>query len=346
MAKMKALMKIKPERGADIQEVDIPSPGPKDLLVQVKKAAICGTDNHIYAWTGFAQERCTLPMIFGHEYCAEIVDVGAEVTAFKSGDMVAAETHIPCGHCHQCQTGRQHTCESMKIIGVHTDGAFSEYAILPESCAWKLPPGMSPDLGAILEPMGVAMNGLMKNRVGGCNIAIFGCGPIGIFCIQWAQAAGANLLFATDINPYRIDLCRKVVPEATVFNAKDQDVVAAILEATGGRGVDVSIELTGTAPATQQCFKVLRKGGRVSLVGLPSDPITLDMTDSIIYREAVVYGSTGRLMWDTWWQMNQLLEKGSIDPTKVVTHQFPLDKFDEALELTIYGKAGKVLLEP
>ncbi len=346
MAKMKALMKVKPGRGAEIKEVDVPTPGPKDLLVQVKKAAICGTDNHIYEWTGYAQARCTLPMIFGHEYCAEVVDVGKEVTAFEVGDLVSAETHIPCGHCHQCQTGRQHTCESMKIIGVHTDGAFSDYAILPESCAWKLPPGTSPDLGAILEPMGVAMNGLMKDRVGGCNIAVFGCGPIGIFCIQLAQAAGANLLFATDINPYRIDLCRKVVPEATVFNAKDQDVVTAILDATSGRGVDVSIELTGTAPATQQCFKVLRKGGRVSLVGLPSDPITLDLIDAIIYREAVVYGSTGRLMWDTWWQMNQILEKGAIDPTKVVTHQFALDQFEEALELTISANSGKVLLEP
>ncbi len=346
MAKMKALMKIKPERGAELRDVDIPTPGDSDLLVRVEKAAICGTDNHIYEWTAYASARCALPMIFGHEYCGEVVEVGRRVAAFEPGDRVAAETHIPCGHCYQCQTGRQHTCESMKIIGVHTDGAFSEYALLPESCAWKLAPDASPDLGAVLEPMGVAMNGLMKDRVGGCNVAVFGCGPIGIFAIQLAWASGANKLFATDINPYRIELARKVVPSAIVSNAAEEDVVAAMLEATNGRGVDVSIELTGTAPATRQAFKVLRKGGRVSLVGLSSDPIALDMTDSIIYREALVYGSTGRLMWDTWWQMNQILAEGRIDPTQVITHQFPLARFDEALNLTISGKSGKVLLVP
>jgi threonine 3-dehydrogenase len=346
MAKMTALMKTKPERGAELKQVDVPTPGDSDLLVRVEKAAICGTDNHIYEWTAYASSRCTLPMIFGHEYCGEVVEVGGRVSAFAPGDKVAAETHIPCGHCYQCQTGRQHTCESMKIIGVHTEGAFSEYAVLPEACAWKLAPGTSADLGAVLEPMGVAMNGLMKDRVGGCNIAVFGCGPIGIFASQLAWASGANRLFATDINPYRIDLARKVVPDAMVIDASKTDAVAAILEATAGRGVDVSVELTGTAPATRQAFQVLRKGGRISLVGLPSDPIALDMTDSIIYREAVVYGSTGRLMWDTWWQMDQILAQGRIDPTKVITHQFPLARFDEALQLTISGRSGKVLLIP
>ena len=190
------------------------------------------------------------------------------------------------------------------------------------------------------------MNGLAKDKVGGCNLAVFGCGPIGIFALQLAWACGANQLFATDINPYRIELARKIVPEATVLNAAEEDVVAAILDATDGRGVDVSIELTGTPSATKQCFKVLRKGGRVSLVGLPSEPIALEMTEAIIYREAVVYGSTGRLMWDTWWQMSQILARGKIDPTAVITHQFPLDQFDEALHLTGSGKSGKVLLIP
>ena len=343
---MKALMKMRPERGAELREVDVPTIGPDDLLVKVSVTAICGTDNHIYEWTPWAAARLKLPMIFGHEYCGEVIEVGSQVSNFAAGDLVAAETHIPCLHCIQCQTGRQHTCENMKIIGVHTDGAFADYAVLPTACAWKLPPGTSPELGAVLEPLGVAMNGLMKDRVGGLSVAVFGCGPIGIFASQLAQATGARQLFALDINPYRIDLARKVVPEATVLNPAEQDVESMILEATEGRGVDVAIELSASAAATQQCFRILRKGGRVSLVGLPSKPIELDMTDAIIYREAIVYGSTGRLMWDTWWQMDQLLKANKLDPTKVITHRFPLSDYAEALELTLSGKSGKVLLIP
>lgn len=343
---MKAVVKPGPVKGAEWRDVDIPTIGPNDLLVKVQAAAICGTDNHIYEWTPWAQERVTPPMIFGHEYAGEVVEVGSAVAGWQVGDLVAAETHIPCLQCYQCRTGRQHTCEQMRIIGVHVDGAFSEYAALPVACAWKLPSGTSPELGAILEPIGVAANGLFKDRIDGASVAIIGCGPIGIFGAQLAVAAGARQLFATDINAYRRDMARRIVPEATVLNPLEDDVEAIVAEATEGRGVDVAIELSGSQPGTEQAFNILAKGGRVSLVGLPSRLITLEMTGAIIYREAVVYGSTGRLMWDTWYQVDALLKAGAFDPTPVITHRFPMSAFDEALELTRGGNAGKVILTP
>ena len=343
---MKAIVKTGPVKGAEYLDVDIPRIGPNDLLVKVQAAAICGTDNHIYDWTPYAQQRVTPPLIFGHEYAGEVVEVGSAVTGWQVGDMVAAETHIPCLQCYQCRTGRQHTCEKMRIIGVHVDGAFAEYTALPVACAWKLAPGTSPELGAILEPIGVAANGLFKDRIDGASVAIIGCGPIGIFGAQLAQGAGARSLFATDVNPYRLDLARRVVPEATALNPMEDDVEAIIAEATEGRGVDVAIELSGSEAGTVQAFNILAKGGRVSLVGLPSRPIMLDMTTAIIYREAVVYGSTGRLMWDTWYKVDALLKAGAFDPMQVITHRFPLSAFHRAIELTMSGNAGKVILTP
>lgn len=343
---MKALVKTREIAGADLIEVPAPTIGPNDLLVRVQAAAICGTDNHIYDWTPWAAARLVLPRIFGHEFAGEVVEIGSSVRGTSVGDLVAAETHIPCLTCYQCRTGRQHTCEKMEIIGVHTDGAFSEYALLPESCAWKLPPGTSPELGAILEPIGVAANGLFKDRIDGCSVAVIGCGPIGIFGAQLAYAAGARQLFVTDVNDYRLNMVKRIVPEAVALNPMRDDVQAAVLDATEGRGLDVVVELSGSAPGTVQAFNLLAKGGRVSLVGLPSQPITLDMTSAIIYREAVVYGSTGRLMWDTWYKVDAMLKAGQFDPLPVITHRFPMADFDQAFALTMSANAGKVILTP
>lgn len=343
---MKALVKEEAARGASLLDVERPTIGPRDLLVKVEAAAICGTDNHIYNWTPWAQARIEPPMIFGHEFAGEVVEVGSAVEGFAVGDRVAAETHIPCLQCYQCRTGRQHTCENMQIIGVHVDGAFAEYARLPQACAWKLAPGTSPELGAILEPIGVAANGLFKDRVGACSVAVIGAGPIGLFCAQLAMASGARQLFITEVNPYRLDMARRILPQATVLNPAEDDVEGIVQEATQGRGVDVAVELSGSEAGIQQGFSLLAKGGRISLVGLPSKPVTLEMTTAIIYREARVYGSTGRLMWDTWYKVDELLRSGKFDPMSVITHHFPLSQYEEALALTLSGKAGKVILTP
>lgn len=344
--KMKALVKAQPRRGAELTEIDVPEIGPNDLLVRVGAAAICGTDNHIYEWTPWAEDRLRLPMVFGHEFAGEVVEVGSAVTGWAVGDLVAAETHIPCLQCYQCRTGRQHTCEQMQVIGVHTDGAFSEYARLPVACAWKLEPGTSMELGAILEPVGVAANGLFKDRIDGASLAVIGCGPIGIFAGQMAAVAGARRLYMTDVNEYRLEMARRIVPDATVLNAAQDDVEGIVAEGTAGRGLDVVIELSGSQSGIAQAFDILAKGGRVSLVGMPARPVTLGLADAVIYREAIVYGSTGRLMWDTWYKVDALLREGLFDPTQVITHRFPLEEYDRALQLTIAANAGKVILTP
>ena len=343
---MKAVMKMEKAPGAELRDVDVPEIGPKDVLLKVKAAAICGSDIHIYEWTPFAQTRIKPPMIFGHEASGEVVKVGSQVTNVKVGDLVAVETHIPCGECYQCQTGAQHICEKMAIIGVHTNGVFAEYAKIPAVCCWQLPKDTNPDLGAIMEPMGVAVHGALLGEVNNRSVAVFGCGPIGLFCLGSVAAWGATKLFAIEPKPYRLNLARQFVPQATVLNPAKEDVVKTIHEATGGRGVDVSIELSGSAQGAKMAFQVLRKGGRVSLIGIQSGPVELSLTEDIIYREARVFGSTGRLMWQTWWDMKKLLESGKFDPMPVITHRLPLAEFKKGLELAKSGESGKIILYP
>jgi threonine 3-dehydrogenase len=343
---MKALRKTQPEYGAELSDIPTPKIGPDDVLIQVKAAAICGTDIHIYGWNEWAAQRIKLPMTFGHECCGEVMQVGERVTHLHPGDLVAVETHVPCGHCFQCQTGHQHVCEHMKIIGVHTEGAFAEYASIPAVCGWKLAPDTDPELGAIMEPMGVACHGLLAEAVDGKSVAIVGCGPIGIFGAQVAVALGAHPLFVLEVKPDRLSMAQRIVPQAVGLNPAEQDSVAAVRKATGGRGVDICVELSGSVPGTRLAFDLLRVGGRISLVGLTGKPVSLSTSDDIIYKEATVIGTTGRLMWETWWQMDRLLASGQFDPRDVITHRFSLEDHGEAFELARSGKAGKIILTP
>ena len=343
---MKAIMKRKAAPGAELVDVDVPAIGPKDVLIQVKAAAICGTDIHIYDWTPFAQARVKPPMIFGHEVCGEVVEVGDQVSNLKKGDLVAVETHIPCGECYQCQTGSQHICERMAIVGVHVDGVFADYARIPAVCCWKLAPDTSPDLGAILEPIGVAVHGVLSGEVNGRSVAVFGCGPIGLFGIGAVAALGAGKIFALEPNPTRLAMARKFAPDAVLIDPVKENAVGIIREATDGRGVDVVLEISGSTAATKMAFQVLRLGGRVTLTGLPSAPVELDTPADIIYKEATVLGTTGRLMWQTWWQMRALLESGKFDPMPAITHRLPLAELPKGIALARSGEAGKVILYP
>lgn len=344
--KRKALMKEKPEPGAIVKEVDIPKLGPKDVLVRVKAAAICGTDIHIYNWNEWAAARVKPPMIFGHEFCGEVVDTGSAVTQVKPGDLVAGETHIPCGKCFQCRTGAQHICRDMAILGVHTDGAFTDYAVIPEICAWRLPPGTDPEIGAIYEPFGVAAHGVLMHNLAGSSVAVFGCGPIGLFAVGIARTAGASQVYAVDVVDFRLEMAKQMGATAT-FNPTREDVPAAILDQTKGAGVDYFIDLSGSPAAVKQGFTILRNGGAVSLIGLPSTEVKLDLTRDIIYKEARVFGSTGRGMFDTWYKVTALLGNGQVNAARVITHRFRLSEFERAFEvLTKGGEAGKVLLLP
>ena len=343
---MKALMKTERSPGAKIVDVAVPEPGPRDVIIRVKVAAICGTDIHIYDWNSYAQARIKPPMIFGHEGCGEVVKIGDQVTRFKPGDLVAVEPHIPCGECRQCQTGSQHICEKMAIIGVHTDGLFSEFARIPTSCCWPLPKDSNPDLGAILEPMGVAINGILKEDINNKSVALFGCGPIGLFGLAAVSAWGASRIFAVEPNAYRLDMAKKLVPQAVFIDSNNENPVDVIMEATGGTGVEVALEISGDVKAAKWVFQVTGKRGRVSLIGLPSQPVELSLTDDIIYKELRVYGSTGRMMWKTWYDAQKLLGSGKFDPLPVITHRFPLEEFEQGMTLAKSRKAGKILFYP
>ena len=340
---MRAIVKSQPRPGAEYRkDWPIPEIGPKDVLARILATAVCGTDVHIYDWNAFAQAHLKLPTTFGHEFCGEVVEVGSQVENIKVGDLIAGETHIPCGTCFQCTTGLQHICQNMKIVGVHTAGSFAEYLQLPAVCAWKLPAGFDPAIGSVLEPLGVAAHAALLGPLSGQTVAVFGCGPIGCFAVAIAAASGAARIFASDVDETRLALAREMGATDTL-NARETNVRQAILDATHGVGVDVVLEISAAPSAIQDAFKVVRKAGRLTLVGLQGDPVPLNIANDFCYKETRVQGITGREMWGTWHQVMRLLESGKVDPTKVITHRLPLEEFEQGINLAKSRAGGKVV---
>jgi threonine 3-dehydrogenase len=336
-------VKSKPEIGAEYRkDWPIPQIGPKDLLVKVKASAICGSDVHIWNWTPYAQARLKLPMAFGHEFCGEVVEMGDRVENFAIGDLVAGETHIPCQQCYQCKTGLEHICQNMKILGIHTEGAFADYMAMPAVCAWKLPKGFNPELGAILEPIGVGTHGAMVGPVGAKTVAVLGCGPIGCFAIGVVKACGALKIYATDVSDMRLEIAKKMGATIT-YNADKVDATKEILKATNGCGVDVVLDVSGAPGAIKTGINVVRKAGRFTFVGIPDQQIVLDIPNEFIYKETQVQGVTGRVMWETWYQVTNLLSSGLLNVEPVITHRYPLEQFKEAFENVKDRRGGKVL---
>jgi threonine 3-dehydrogenase len=343
---MKAAYKANRNKGIVIKDVPKPKINDNELLVKVKKAAVCGTDIHLYEWNNWCENvNAKNPMVIGHEFSGEVVEVGENVKSINIGDIVAGETHIPCGYCEMCKTGREHICENMQIIGVHTDGAFAEYVKIPESCAWKLPNNTPYEIGAIYEPFGIAVHGLYKTDITGKNIAITGCGPIGLFAIQVAFAGGAKNIFAIDLNDYRLNLAKKMGTNIITINPKENNVVDIVNEHTNNKGVDTAIELSGSIIGTQTSFDLIKKGGTVILIGLHSDKVPIDFVNNVIYKEATVYGVTGREMYDSWYKATSLIESGLVDPKKVITHHFKLEETEKAIKTAQQGNCGKIIID-
>jgi threonine 3-dehydrogenase len=234
----------------------------------------------------------------------------------------------------------------MGLLGHTIGGAFAEYMAVPAHVCWKHPPGISYELGAIHEPLGVGVHGVMSGEINGKSVAVFGCGPIGMFAIGAARVFGATKIFGVEVAPKRVAMARQLFPDATIINSKEQDPVKTIMEATGGLGVDVSIELSGNAEATRFCFQALKREGRVSLVGVHSKAMEFDFHPNIILKEARVHGVFGRVIWQTWWQVRAMLDTGKFDPLPIITHRFPLAEFEQAFKMAESGEAGKVLLIP
>ena len=342
---MPAVVKSEPKPGMELRELPIPSIGLTDVLVKVKVASICGTDLHIYNWDHWAQGRITPPLVPGHEFCGYVAAVGNEVTSVKEGDFVSAEMHVACGKCLQCRTGQAHICQHVKIIGIDRDGAFAGYVVIPESNIWKLDPAIPHEYASILDPLGNAVHTALSGDIAAKTVAITGCGPIGLFAIAVARACGAAQVFAIEVNEYRRNIARQMHADL-VLDPATQDVRAIVRDHTDGYGVDVLLEMAGHKDAIRLGFDILRTGGRVSLLGIPSRPLELDLARDIIFKGATVLGINGRKMFETWYQMTALLKAGKLDLHPVITGRLPFSDFSKGIELLNSGKASKILLYP
>ncbi|TKJ28224.1 MAG: L-threonine 3-dehydrogenase [Chloroflexi bacterium B3_Chlor] len=343
--KMRAVIKAEAAPGAEIAMVDIPKVAPGEVLVKVKATSICGTDVHIYEWDPWARRRIKPPMVFGHEFAGEVAEVGKGVTTLEPGDHISAETHIVCGVCYQCRTGQAHICESVSIVGVDRPGSFAEYVSIPEQNAWLNPPDMPPEVASIQEPFGNAVHSALSTDLAGKTVLVTGCGPIGLMAIGIAKAAGASAVYGTEVVPYRLELASRTGVDL-VLNPKETDVPREIMTATDGSGVDVLLEMSGSPSAMHEGFAVLRRGGYAALLGIPSEPVELDLTNEVIFKGATVYGVSGRQIWRSWYQTKALLSSGAVDVDPIITHRLPLEDFEKGLELMSRGQCGKVVLRP
>ncbi len=341
---MRAIIKEKAGPGLSVSDRPKPECGPNDVLIRVHHAGVCGTDVHIAEWDEWAEGRIRPPVIVGHEFAGEIVEIGSGVgDQLKIGDIVTAEGHIVCGHCSRCRTGNGHICTRTEIIGVDRDGAFAEYLAMPALNV--IPLGSIPTtVGSIMDAIGNAFHTVLTAEIPGNVVLVAGCGPIGCFAVGVAKAAGATKVIATDINPFRLDLAKKMGADLLI-NPAQEDVPTRVFEETDGEGADVVCEMSGHPTALTESFQAARLGGRVQLLGLPKEPVTLNISNDLIFKGLTVYGVIGRRMYDTWLQMRTYLASGLFDPMPVVTHRFKLEEIDKALEAIHTGNAGKVILE-
>jgi threonine 3-dehydrogenase len=341
---MKALRKMKPGPGLEMQDVPIPAIKGNEVLIKVRKRAICGTDLHIYKWDEWSQNRIKPPVTTGHEFYGEIVEAGADVRHYQAGDLVTAEMHVVCNQCFQCRTGNAHLCENVVILGVDGDGCFADYLAVPESNLWRVPKGIDPEWAAIYDPFGNAVHTVMAGATVGKTFLILGGGPIGIAAIPVCKAAGASLVLVSEVMPFRQELARKMGADRVIDPAKEsvEDVVRAL---TGGQGADAVLEMSGHPAAIAQGFRSIRKNGRYSLLGIPAKPLSLDLAKDIIFPGVTVQGINGRRMFETWYQMDALLVSGKVDLKPLITHRFKMADFAQAFEIGLSGNAGKIILE-
>ena len=342
---MLAVVKPQAKPGIEIRDVALPKIGRTDVLVKVKVASICGTDLHIYNWNSWAQGRIHPPLIPGHEFCGEAVAFGDEVTSVKEGDFVSAEMHVACGKCLQCRTGEAHICQFVKIIGVDADGAFAEYVRIPESNIWKLDPAIPPEYASILDPLGNAVHTVLAGEIAAKTVAITGCGPIGLFAIAVARAVGAAQVFAIEVNDHRRGIAKQMKADF-VLDPSREDARSIVMERTGGLGVDVVLEMAGHPNAIRTAFDIVRRGGRISLLGLTSKPVSLNFSEDIIFKGLTIQGINGRRMYQTWYQMTALLKSGKLDLHPVITDRMSMTDFSKGMERLTTGEASKILLYP
>lgn len=340
---MKTISKLTAQPGAQRFQKPIPTIQEDEILVKVLAASICGTDVHIYDYNEWAQSRIKIPQVMGHELAGQVVKLGSQVTNVKLGDIVSAETHIICGTCEFCLSGQGHICQNTSILGVDRDGAFAEYIAIPAKNAWINNPKIDPAYLCVQEPLGNAIHTVTSGEVKNKTVAIVGVGPIGLMAVNVAKALGAKLVIAVDINAYRLELS-KSLGASLALNSLTDDVTQIILEATGGYGVDVVCEMSGSPKALHQAFTYLKKGGRLSILGLPDKPMTIDVANEIVFKGITIHGITGRRIMTTWQQGKELIDAHLLDLDKIVTHILPFDDYEKGFELMHSGNCGKIVL--
>jgi threonine 3-dehydrogenase len=344
---MQALRKVAPGPGLALEEIPEPSPAADEVVVEVEAASICGTDLHIDRWDEWASGRIKPPLTLGHEFAGTVVEIGADVHHVDVGDYVSAESHITCGMCYQCRTGQAHMCERTRILGVDRDGAFARYVAIPEAVVWqndrsKLPP----EIATLQEPFGNAVFATSEQDLAGRSVAVFGCGPIGLFTIAIARAAGAAVVLAADRTPFRLELAETMGAQATVNVDETPDAPAWFREHHDGLGFDVVFEMSGSARAIADAFTIARNGGRVILFGIPSRPVEIDVAESLIFKNLDVLALNGRRIFATWYRTRWLLESGAVDLQPLVTHRYSLENFELAFEQLEAGEACKIVVFP
>jgi threonine 3-dehydrogenase len=338
---MKALVKAKAERGIWMQDVEAPSVGHNDVLIRVKRSAICGTDIHIYQWDDWASSTIQVPTTIGHEFCGEIVEMGSEVNGFSVGDRVSAEGHITCGVCRNCRAGRRHLCMNTVGVGVNRNGAFAEFVAVPAFNVFKLPDSITDDMAAILDPLGNATHTALSFDLVGEDVLITGAGPIGVMAVAIARYAGARHVVVTDINDYRLDLARKMGATRTL-NVSNEAIDDTMQELGMEEGFDVGMEMSGNPSAFRDMLRTMHHGGKIALLGIPPDDMSIDWT-KIIFKGLELKGIYGREMFETWYKMASMLQSGlNIDP--IITHHFAADEFQAGFDLMESGQSGKVIL--
>ena len=338
---MKALAKTKAEPGLELVDVPEPKVGINDVLIRVNRTGICGTDLHIYKWDAWAQQTIPVPMVVGHEFVGEIVQVGSNVNDFRVGDIVSGEGHVVCGRCRNCMAGRRHLCADTKGVGVNRPGAFAEYLSLPMTNVWQHAPGIDLDVASIFDPFGNAVHTALSFPVLGEDVLITGAGPIGIMAVAIAKHAGARHVVVTDVNDYRLGLAKKM--GATVALNVQTGKLRDVQKQLGLKeGFDVGLEMSGNPAAFRDMIENMCHGGKIAMLGIPAEPMAIDW-NKVVFNMLTIKGIYGREMYETWYQMTVMLESG-LNIAPVITHRLPYTEFETGFAAMKTGQAGKVIL--
>ncbi len=340
---MKGLAKLKSEPGIwQVDDAPVPDIGPNDVLIKIRKSAICGTDLHIYKWDEWAQKTIPVPMIVGHEYFGVIERIGSEVRHLKKGQRVSGEGHIVCGYCRNCRAGKRHLCRNTQGVGVNRQGSFAEYLSLPATNVFPIPDDIGDDIAAIFDPFGNAVHTALSFDLAGEDVLITGAGPIGVMAVAVCKHAGARNVVVTDVNPYRLDLAKTL--GATYAMDARQETLKNIMPKLGmTEGFDVGLEMSGIESAFKGMIATMNHGGKIAMLGIPPGPMSIDW-NQIIFKGLVIKGIYGREMFETWYKMTAMLQSG-LDIRPVITHRLPIERFQEGFEIMKSGRCGKVILE-